>query len=178
VGRRGDRQSPPSGQDSAARGREGNRGQSGDYAVPRERGPYSGPYYSRPSRPVYVYRDPWRYYDPWGYGSFGLGYFYYSPYWGYPGGYGYGYPPYGRAYRYELTGGLRFKVTPKDAEVWVDGYYAGIVDDFDGMFQSLRLEEGGYRIEVRKPGYNTLVYDVRVQIDRTITFHGELTRQP
>ena len=30
------------------------------------------------------------------------------------------------------TGGLRLRVEPKDAQVFVDGYYAGVVDEFDG----------------------------------------------
>jgi hypothetical protein len=29
--------------------------------------------------------------------------------------------------------------TPKEAAVYVDGFYAGVVDDFDGVFQSLPL---------------------------------------
>ena len=70
---------------------------------------------------------------------------------------------------------MRLKVNPKDAEVYVDGYYAGIVDDFDGIWQQLRLDDGGYHIEIRKPGMTTLTFDVRVQPGRTITYRGELT---
>jgi hypothetical protein len=69
-------------------------------------------------------------------------------------------------------------VKPRDAEVWVDGYYAGSVDDFDGIFQSLKLDLGAYRIEVRKPGFETITFDVRVQPDRTITFRGEMKPLP
>ena len=54
-------------------------------------------------------------------------------------------------------------MTPRDAEVFVDGYYAGTVDDFDGVFQALKLDSGGYKIEIRKPGFETLHFDVRVQ---------------
>jgi len=138
---------------------------------------------------VFVYPDYYRYYnryyDPWGYGGFGLGYFYYSPWgWdpyysgygtGYGSGYGYG-PRYG-AYGYDL-GSVKLKVRPRDAEVFVDGYFAGHVDDFDGILQSLKLDAGAYRIEVRKPGYQPLQFDVRVQPDRTITFRGELKPLP
>ena len=128
------------------------------------------------------YRDYSRYYDPWGYGAFGLGYFYYSPwswdpygYSGYGYGYGYGYYPSLSAARTATTSAsVKLKVKPRDAEVWVDGYYAGTVDDFDGMFQALRLDSGAYRIEVRKPGFETLTFDVRVQPDRNITFRGEM----
>ena len=137
------------------------------------------------SRPVYVYRTPSsRWYSPYGYGAFGVGYFYYDPWawssYGYGhGGYGAygGYPRWNGPYGYDV-GSVRLKVSPKDAEVLVDGYYAGIVDDFDGIFQSLKLDTGAYRIEVTKPGYETLVFDVRVQHGRTITFRGEMIPVP
>jgi len=137
------------------------------------------------SRPIYVYRSPSsRWYSPYGYGAFGVGYFYYDPWAWSPYGYGYsgyggygGYQRWNGPYGYDI-GSVRLKVSPRDAEVLVDGYYAGIVDDFDGIFQSLKLDTGAYRIEVRKPGYETLVFDVRVQHGRTITFRGELLPVP
>ncbi len=67
------------------------------------------------------------------------------------------------------VGGVRLKIRPRDAQVFVDGYYAGRVDDFDGTFQSLRLEAGGHKIEVRMPGFEDLELDVHVQPGRTIT---------
>jgi hypothetical protein len=46
----------------------------------------------------------------------------------------------GRPY---LEGGaLRLQVTPKDAAVYVDGFYAGIVDDFNSAFQRLPVPPG------------------------------------
>jgi hypothetical protein len=127
---------------------------------------YNNYYYSSPR-----YYYPRRYY-PYGYGSFGLGYFYYDPYSWYPydsysyrfQGYGYGYP----------TGELRLQVRPRHAEVYVDGYYAGRVDDFDGFVQSLRLEEGPYTIELVAPGYEPLVFNVRVLPGRKITYRGDM----
>ena len=140
-----------------------------DRAVPRSHAP-------RP--PHYAYRPNHPYYDPWGYGAFGLGYFYYSP-WSYGPSYGGGpyWGHYAGPWGYDI-GSVRLKVKPRDAEVFVDGYYAGIVDDFDGVFQSLKLDSGGYRIEIRKDGFEPLTFDVRVQYDRTITFRGELQRMP
>lgn len=154
--------------------RGGDRGSNivVDRAVPRAGAP-------RPPRDVYIYRPHYRYYDPWGYGAFGLGYFYYSP-WSYGRGYGYGGPYWGQyagPYGYDI-GSVRLKVKPEDAEVYVDGYYAGTVDDFDGIFQSLKLDSGGYRIEIRKDGFEPLTFDVRVQYDRKITFRGELEPIP
>jgi hypothetical protein len=180
--RRGAVRRPPSG-DSG----RGNGGTATGRAVPRSEAPAP----PRDTSRVYVYPDYYRYYnryyDPWGYGGYGLGYFYYSPwswdpfynsgaYGGYSGSYGGGRPRYS-AYGYD-TGSLKIKVKPRDAEVFVDGYFAGEVDDFDGIFQSLKLTDGGYRIEVRKPGFETLHFDVRVQADRTITYRGEMRPIP
>lgn len=138
----------------------------------------------------YVRWSPIRY-APWGliYGSIGFpNYGYYggvgpSPfYYGYNGnGWGYGpgvyspYPTY--AYPHE-AGGIRLKIHPRDAQVFVDGYYAGLVDDFDGVFQSLRLEAGGHRIEIRMPGFDDLALDVHVQPGRTLTLEEFLRPRP
>jgi hypothetical protein len=133
---------------------------------------YHNYYYS----PRYYY--PRRYY-PYGYGAFGLGYFYYNPYGWSPGsyyyggsafrGYGYGYP----------VGELRLRVNgPKDAHVLVDGYYAGILDDYDGIVQALQLEEGPYQIVIVAPGYEPLAFDVRIIPGRKITYRGAMRRNP
>ena len=80
------------------------------------------------------YYDPWqRYYYP---------YDWYGPY------------PYGRTY-YNDTASLRIQVTPSTAEVYVDGYYAGTVDQFDGTFQRLRVEPGEHDIAVFADGFRT-----------------------
>lgn len=172
--RRGAARRPASGGSSTA-DESGARGR----AVPRSSVP------PRDDRPVFAYpnyRYYNRYYDPWGYGGFGLGYFYYAPWvWnsgyygngGYAGGYGGQYSAYG----YDL-GSVKLKVKPRDAEVFVDNYFAGYVDDFDGLWQALKLDRGGYRIELRKPGYQPLRFDVRVQPDRTITLRGEMKPLP
>ena len=76
------------------------------------------------------------------------------------------------------AGSVKLKVKPRDAEVFVDGYFAGVVDDFDGVLQALKLDSGAYNIEIRKPGFEPLRFDVRVQPDRSITFRGEMKPAP
>jgi hypothetical protein len=75
-------------------------------------------------------------------------------------------------------GGVRLQMRPRDAQVFVDGSYAGIVDDFDGTFQQLRLEPGAHKIEVRMPGFEDLELDVFVQPGRTINIHEDLRPRP
>jgi PEGA domain-containing protein len=67
------------------------------------------------------------------------------------------------------------RVEPKDAQVFVDGYYAGLVDEFDGHFQHLDLVPGPHHVEVYAPGYERLLLDVIIQPHHTIQYQGRLT---
>jgi hypothetical protein len=119
-------------------------------------------------------------YYPWGYAGIGFGGYYgwYDP-WFY-GGYGpyYGGPYYGGYYGGSYDGGLRLKVKPSEAEVFVDGYYVGIVDEFDNPFQQLQLESGPHRVEVREDGYEPLTFEVRIVPGKTITYKSEMKKNP
>jgi hypothetical protein len=50
---------------------------------------------------------------------------------------------------------LRLQVTPRDTAVYVDGYYAGVVDDFDGLFQRLRVPPGPHELTFFLQGFRT-----------------------
>lgn len=114
-------------------------------------------------------------YYPWAYGGLGFGgyYGYYDPWW-YDDPYQPVYVGGGDGY----DGALRLKVKPREASVYVDGYFAGRVDDFDGVFQRLKIESGPHRVEVRLDGYETLTFDVRINPERTVTYTGELEKLP
>jgi hypothetical protein len=124
------------------------------------------------------YYDPF-FYSPF-YTPFGFGYG-----WGaYPyGAYGYGYRPYG-AYSYgygygrpvEASGSARIQVTPKEAEVYVDGYRAGRVDDFDGTFQRLHAAAGPHEITIFLNGYRTITEKVYMGADSTVKIHETMAR--
>jgi hypothetical protein len=158
-----------------------------DYAVRRD--------YQRPYYPSYSYsnRGPYGYgygprtvivpryitprfvtvvpYRPYVYRpSIGLGVYY-----GTGGSYPYGYTP--RGYYDPIGGrpygGLRITGFSQIAQVFADGYYVGIVNDFDGVFQHLNLEAGPHQIEVREPGLQPIAFDVMVQAGRTITFRAD-----
>jgi hypothetical protein len=99
--------------------------------------------------PRYYYR-PFYFSRPYFYSGF------YSPYyWGlyaqYP------YPPYGYRYPvYDLTGSARIQVTPRNTEVFVDGYFVGTVDDFDGYWQRLHVEAGEHELQFYLEGHRTV----------------------
>ena len=71
-------------------------------------------------------------------------------------------------------GELRLQVSPRNAQVFVDGGYAGTVDDYDGTFQSLKLESGSYSIRLQAPGYQTIEFDVRITPTQKITYREDL----
>ena len=158
-------------------------------------------YDSRGYSPRVIVRAPLRsYYYPYSYYgyrpglSIGLGFYGYGyPYYGY-GAYGYPYGAYGYSYGgyypagyaaygydgygaprggYAAYGGVRIQGAPRNAEVYVDGAYAGIVDDYDGVFQRLDLEPGAHEIEIRTAG-RPLVYDVNVAPGQTVTIHANV----
>ena len=114
-----------------------------------------------PYRP-YVYRPSW---------SIGV-------YYGSNNYYPYGYTP--RGYYDPIPGvaygGLRITGLPRDAQVFADGYYVGIVDDFDGVFQHLNLEAGGHHIEIQLPGgYEApIAFDVMVRPGETTTYRANI----
>ena len=101
----------------------------------------------------------------------------------YPSPYAYGYPSpayttdiYAGLPQDALYGGVRLDVTPRDAAVYVDGYYAGIVDDFDGALQRVALEPGPHHFEIEAPGLETLAFDVNVRPNQTVRYRGDMLR--
>ena len=132
------------------------------------------------------YARPYYYYPyAFGYGPYGRGLFYFDLYYNsyvfYPptvarsDNYGSYYGTYGYP-----TGELRLQVRPPDAQVFINGAYAGTVDNFDGTFQALRLEQGDYKVEIVLPGYEPLDFDVRITPGEKVTYKGDLLpeRQP
>jgi hypothetical protein len=119
--------------------------------------------------PYFFYRP--FFYDPW----FSP---YASPFW-----YGAGYPFYPSPYAYGGFGGfydfassLRLQVSPREAEVYIDGYYAGNVDNFDGVFQRLRLEPGEHELQLFMPGHRPFTQKIYLQPGST--FRVRHTMEP
>ena len=85
---------------------------------------------------------------------------YYHPYYaGFNQWYPYpafGFPPMPGFFPGDHFADLRIQVSQRDALVYVDGYAAGLVDDYDGVFQRLQLVPGHHEIVVYLPGHRTL----------------------
>jgi hypothetical protein len=153
-------------------------GPHGGVAVATPRGGIvaSGGHYHYPGYPVYGYGYP-------AYGSFYVGYPWYGGGFGFSVGVGFGYSAYGYPYYaypyayapypypaavyYDGSAAMHLQVTPRNTEVYVDGYYAGVVDQFDGTFQRLNIQPGSHDIELYLPGHRLLQRQVYLQPGKT-----------
>jgi hypothetical protein len=171
-------------------GRPNNEAYRRDEGRPNNAAParrYDGRPYYRDARPrvvtpyrSYGYRpyDRRSYVVPYGYRPYG-----YRPGWNlnlYFGRPAYGYPLYGESTYgyYSLApggayGSLRIVDAPSESQVFVDGYYAGTVDDYDGVFQHLNLEAGVHHIEIDDPyGSAPIAFDIRIEPGRALTYRA------
>ena len=65
-------------------------------------------------------------------------------------------------------GKVKIKIKPDDAWVYVNGEFVGIVDDFNGPFQYLKLKQGSYTLMIHKPGYQPHVIQIQVEASKTL----------
>ncbi|HWW92584.1 MAG TPA: PEGA domain-containing protein [Vicinamibacteria bacterium] len=139
-------------------------GTAGFYGGRYYGGRYYRPYYS----PFYgsLYFGWPYYYDPFFYGGY-YGGGYYGGYYGAPGYYG---------YRYGDRASLRVMVNPDKTRVFVDGAYAGVADDFDGLFQRLHVSSGRHLITLKLEGYRTHSMKVYVAGGSTLKIKYDMVK--
>jgi hypothetical protein len=86
---------------------------------------------------------------------------------------GYPYP----AYRYAARdSAVRFDVKPHETAVYLDGFYAGVVDDFDAWYQRLYTAPGGHEITLYLAGYRTYTERVYLSPDNTFKLHHRMEK--
>jgi hypothetical protein len=107
-----------------------------------------------------------------------VGGYFYDPFFGpYPwwprAAYPYAYYP-----MYESRGILRVLDAPDEAAVYVDGFYAGIVDDFNGFFQGLPLPPGGHDVALYLEGFRTVRRRFYLAAGTTLKLHERMDRLP
>lgn len=95
--------------------------------------------------------------------------------------FGFGYVPFSLGVGVSLPGPasdprglLRTDVPQKDTEVFVDGYYAGRVDDFDGSFQKLRLDPGPHTVTLYLEGYRLYEESINSTPGTTVRIRHEM----
>jgi hypothetical protein len=87
-------------------------------------------------------------------------------------------PTYSTAYPdgARLSGRIRVLATPKRADVYVDGFFAGFVDDFDGALQGLPATPGGHAITLYLEGYRTITRHILVTSHATVKVRLQMDR--
>jgi len=105
-----------------------------------------------------VYGRP--YYGGW-YGGWGG---WYSPFWG-PY-----WAPYGGYYAHPNAGEVKIDTKVKDAQVFINGAYAGTTHENKSMY----LRPGSYNIEIREGGRTPFAEKVYVVAGKTMKLHPEL----
>jgi hypothetical protein len=73
-------------------------------------------------------------------------------------------------------GGVSFDITPGSAQVYVDGVFVGVVDDFDASSDPLLLAPGTHYIEIRLAGHRTATFDVTITSGEVTPYQGTLER--
>lgn len=97
-------------------------------------------------------------------GYYGVGPGWYAPYWGPYWG------PYGYAYGFPNSGEVKLDTKVKDAQVFINGAYAGTTKDN----KTMHLRPGSYNIEIRENGTTPFSQQVYVASGKTLHLHPEL----
>jgi PEGA domain len=71
-------------------------------------------------------------------------------------------------------GNLWLAVGPNTAQVYVDGFYVGTVEDCRRTATGLSLAAGWHRLEFRAPGYETPAVNVTIEPNHLTSYQGEL----
>jgi hypothetical protein len=92
----------------------------------------------------------------------------YNPFWGPYWGPSWG--AYGPYYAYPNSGQVKVDTKIKDAQVFIDGAYAGTTHEN----KTMHLRPGSYNIEIRENGQTPFSQRVYVVAGKTIHLHPEL----
>ncbi len=72
-------------------------------------------------------------------------------------------------------GYLTLFVQPTTAQIYIDGFFVGTIEDYRGSPGPL-VEAGPHRVELRADGYETAAFDVRIGAGTVVTHRGDLVR--
>ena len=99
---------------------------------------------------------------------------FYDPWWSPYSAYGvdrYAVTPIGVA---RHSADLRVEVTPKQAGIYVDGYWLGPAGNVEGALKRLHTTPGGHEITLYLDGYRTVREDIYVRPESTFDLHETL----
>jgi hypothetical protein len=70
---------------------------------------------------------------------------------------------------------VKISVRPRRAAVFVDGLYAGHVDEFNGLGQGLLLSPGKHRVQITLPGYQDFETEVSLLANQKFELKTDLS---
>lgn len=76
----------------------------------------------------------------------------------------------------DAAGYLRLDVQPENAQVYIDGYYAGTVADFNRS-GGRALDVGPHRLEIRGEGFDSQSVELQIRANDVLPYRGVLTRR-
>ena len=97
-------------------------------------------------------------------------YYPYYPYWR-PGDYVSYYPNPPHPVQH---GALVLETIPDGVEVFVDGFYEGLAEDFGLRGRPMIIPTGVHRIELRAAGYETSMFSVVIDADEILRYRGNM----
>ena len=66
------------------------------------------------------------------------------------------------------------QTVPDAAQVFVDGYYVGVAEEFGLHGRPMDIGAGSHRVELRAPGYETLAFSIMVGPNDTVRYRGDM----
>jgi hypothetical protein len=73
-----------------------------------------------------------------------------------------------------VRGGLVLETIPDLAQVYVDGFYVGLAEEFGLRGRALDLPAGPHHLELRAPGYETLTFSVMIEPNGILRYRGDM----
>lgn len=74
-------------------------------------------------------------------------------------------------------GGLVLETAQGAAQVFVDGNYVGLAEDFRSDRRAIELSAGAHHIELRSPGYDPLTFNVIIGANNIVRYRGDMQVQ-
>lgn len=71
-------------------------------------------------------------------------------------------------------GALVLQTIPDMAQVFVDGYYVGLAEEFGLRGRPMDVSAGVHSIEVRAAGYETLAFSIMIQPNDIVRYRGDM----
>ena len=83
-----------------------------------------------------------------------------------------------RRHREGARGGLVLETAPAAAQVFVDGNYVGLAEEFRPDGRAIDLSAGAHHVELRAAGYETLTFNVMIGGNTIVRYRGDMQVQP